>query len=561
MEGKGGMKFLTQLKAIINTGQSRSVILTGNIYDLFFDGAQWVPLMQLLQNKCKLDRQDGQKGITQICWQVNRPVEVADEKQLDELGRCWVQFHKDTKALTARLGETLDNSVYALELLRQITECARRGNCKNNLLIMIEAADMLLPDAPVSHMMVHDRKRVGIVQDWFGDPSFVSGHDTVILLAESRSAIHQRIDRLPQVLSIEVPLPDMDQRAKFIECYKATTEDGSKIDVQWIAENTSGLSLHAVNQLLRSGDYSPGNLTTKVEEYMEGQLGEGVVEFKRPTHTLQDVIGFRRVKAFIEEELLPGFKDGSIGGALVGGPIGGGKTFICEAAAAESGCPVILLKNIRSKWYGETDQIFERLRRLLETFHKIMIFVDEADAMFGDISSDQETERRLTGKIQAMMSDPALKGRVIWFLMTARVHRLSPDIRRPGRMDLIVPILDPEGEDLEDFAKWAFGDLLVNDKSRSLQSWMAGSSSARFAQIRSRIKAKGCQSVEEARAIIYDMIEPDIGDTRRYQTLQAKINCTRRSLLVPTDVKPEDFNKLRGEWKADIEALERKGVK
>ena len=56
------------------------------------------------------------------------------------------------------------------------------------------------------------------------------------------------------------------------------------------------------------------------------------------------------------------------------------------------------------------------------------------------------TERRLTGKIQAMMSDPRLRGRVTWLLMTARIHLLSPDIRRPGRVgDLIIPVLDPEG--------------------------------------------------------------------------------------------------------------------
>lgn len=431
------MKFLSQLTKIINTGQSRSVILTGNIYDLFFDGSDWVPLMNLLRTKTKVERVPGQqKGITQIFWHVNRPVEVVGEDNLDELDRLWIKFHTDTKGLKARLSESLENSVYALELLRQITECARRGKLKNNLVIVIEGADMLLPDAPISHMMMQDRKRISIVHDWFSDPEFVNGHDTVIMLAESRSAVNARIARLPQLMSVEVELPDMEQRGSFIDWWAKNIEFKGCIDHKMLTENTSGLSIHAVNQLLRSGDYSPENLAAKVEAYMESQLGEGVVEFKRPSHTLANVVGFTRVKKFIAEELLPGFRsDGSdcISGALVGGPIGGGKTFICEATASEVGCPVILLKNIRSKWYGETDQIFERLRRLLETFHKIMIFVDEADTMFGQLgSSEQETEQRLTGKIQAMMSDPSLKGKVVWFLMTARVHLLSPDIRRPG---------------------------------------------------------------------------------------------------------------------------------
>ena len=42
-----------------------------------------------------------------------------------------------------------------------------------------------------------------------------------------------------------------------------------------------------------------------------------------------------------------------------------------------------------------------------------------------------------------MENETGLRGRVLWLLMTARIHLLSPDIRRPGRVgDLIIPILD-----------------------------------------------------------------------------------------------------------------------
>ena len=57
------------------------------------------------------------------------------------------------------------------------------------------------------------------------------------------------------------------------------------------------------------------------------------------------------------------------------------------------------------------------------------------DTQFGGVGPEEHsTERRLTGKVQQMMSDPKLRGRVIWLLMTARIHLLSPDIRRPGRV-------------------------------------------------------------------------------------------------------------------------------
>lgn len=557
------MKFLVDLVKIINTNQSRSLIIQGNIYDLFSNGDNWVPLTTLLLAKTKVESSSDQKGITQIVYKINRPIEVIGDANLEELEKLWIRFHND-KGLKARLAETIDNSVYALELLRQITECARHGKLKNNLLIFIEDADMLLPATPIANMSTMDRRRTSIVADWFCDPEFTSGHDTVVLISESRSTIQSRISRLPQVLSVEIGLPDIQERQKLVDWhFKSNVKPAPD---NKIAENTSGLSLHAVLQLLRSQDYSDANVTEKVKEYMKSQLGEDVVDFKRPKHKLKDVVGFSNIKEFIKNELIPGFKSNGedcIAGALVGGPIGGGKTYICEAAASEVGCPVIVLKNIRSKWYGETDTIIERLRRLIESFNKIMIFVDEADTMFGGISSEQDVERRLTGSIQTMMSDTALRGRVIWFLMTARVHLLSPDIRRPGRMDLIIPILDPEGSDLKEFVRWTFSELENFDSEieRSLVELTKGMSAAFFALIRSRIKAKNCKNIYQAIEILDDMVEPDIKDVRKYQTLQALLNCTRKSLVVEKVTSKEEFEIKRKSWRDEIIELERKGIK
>lgn len=555
------MSFLTQLTKIINTGQARAIFLTGNIYDLFFDGTKYVPLIDYLMVKCRSEHiKDKQKGITQIVWQVNRQVEIiGDHKELSE---AWTQIRDKGKSIDERLEATNDNGTYTFELLRQITECSRQAKLNNNLLMLIEQADLLLPECEINRMLLPDRKRVAVVHDWFSDPEFVSGHDSVVLIAESRSLVHHRIARLPQVVSIEIPLPDLEQRRHFIEMFVKSKNLTIKID--GIAEQTAGLSIHALRQLLCSGDVSIGNIAVKVEQYMISQLGDGVIEFKRPTHKLADCVGFKRIKEFLTNEVIPGFKadkDTAIAGAAVAGPIGGGKTFICEAVASEIGMPVIVLKNLRSKWFGETDQIFERLRRILETFYKIMIFVDEADTMFGDVQSDHDTERRLTGKIQAMMSDPELRGRVIWFLMTARIHRLSPDIRRPGRMDLIIPILDPEGEDHEAFVKWTFGSLVEQKGGKELVQITRNYSSASFSMLRSMLKSKKCTTVEEALRIATDIISPDIEDTRLYQTLQAKLNCTRRSLLVDPSMSAEGFATERKSWKQVVATLEGQGIK
>ncbi|MEM6733187.1 MAG: hypothetical protein AAF658_16635, partial [Myxococcota bacterium] len=192
-----------------------------------------------------------------------------------------------------------------------------------------------------------------------------------------------------------------------------------------------------------------------------------------------------------------------------------------------------------------------------------------ADTQFGGVGKDAHpTERRLTGKIQAMMSDPRLRGQVIWLLMTARIHLLSPDIRRPGRVgDLIIPVLDPTDTDREDFVRWmakgALGDHdLGPDDLHALRDATLGFSAAGFASLRSELKAKakhtdsGRLTVDEALHIVADHIPPNIAEVRRYQTLQALLNCTRRSLLP----KPDTTEEQRRAWRDEVRALEARGI-
>ena len=337
-----------------------------------------------------------------------------------------------------------------------------------------------------------------------------------------------------------------------------------------LAALTAGLSLHAVRQLLTAAAYAneelkPKDLIDKVEEFIQAQVGEDVIEFKKPSHTLEDIVGCTNLKQFLRDELLPRFRatpDKALPGAAVAGPIGGGKTFLFEAVAGELGVPVLVLKSIRSQWYGQTDVIFERLRRVLEALDKVVIFVDEADTQFGGVGQEtHSTERRLTGKIQAMMSDPQLRGRVMWLLMTARIHLLSPDIRRPGRVgDLIIPVLDPQGDDRQQFVRWVLRAVL-NEPSEAdikrMDELSEGYSPAAFASLRSQLKSAEANSIEQVVDIVRDHIPPAIGLTRRYQTLQAMINCTRRSLLPDPDFTQKD----RDRWEQEIRELEQLGIR
>lgn len=519
--------------------------------------------MEFLLKRCQMPGDGMKRGTTIVTYDVNNTVNFYGDTE--KLKQAWKTLNIDD--FDKVLAESVSNATVAMWFLRQLCTCSRDHVADHDLVVIIEAADLLMPVAQVSSLPYADRKRCSIVRGWLSDPKFCNGNDTAILLAESLGEINPIVSRLPQVLNVEVPYPDQDARKHYI-CQNAKTYDVEKkttYSLDDLAKQTAGLSLQAIRQLLCCETIASETINKKVEEYIRSQLGDDVVEFKRPTHGLKDVRGFAKIKKFIQEEMIPRFKaedDSALPGAAVAGPIGGGKTYVMEAMAAELNIPVLVLKNLRSQWYGQTDVIFERLRRTLLALGKVMIFVDEADTVFGNLSQDShETERRLTGKIQAMMSDPPLRGKVVWLLMSARIQLLSPDIRREGRVgDLIIPILDPEGEDRSEFLSWVQSSTAVDDPTlhRLLDEKTKGYSAAAFAAVRSLLKSRKCKSIDEVVAVCDDILPSDISTTRRYQMLQALMNCTRRSLMPVIEGAVSD---QREKWREEIKKLEGLGIR
>jgi SpoVK/Ycf46/Vps4 family AAA+-type ATPase len=597
-------EFLKEAGRVLNSGQSRTLVLTGNIHDLFYQRSQadYSPLVNFLCSQWSIP------GHILVVYELNGPIRFSSSTDREKMRDAWLKWRTGldsdslsiktmlssgkaqdeletiSKAFDSNLNAAIGKPTLAMEMLRQMCLCSRsyiddKPYLEDDLIIIIEAADMVVPEGEISRLSDADRHRISICQDWFSDPGFMDGNDSVVLMAESCSLLNHRIARLPQIIEVQVPSPNEAEREAFIEWFEKDAGQDQKLKL-WgtkkdLARFTAGLSIHALRQLLKGARHQKRDLTlndvvAKVEDYIQSQLGEDIVEFKKPEHTLNDVVGFSNLKDFLRKELMPRIRSTGkdvISGAAICGPIGSGKTFIFEAFTKELDMVALILKNIRSQWFGQTDVIFERLRRVLDALAKVVIFVDEADTQFGGVgASEHATERRLTGKIQAMMSDPKLRGRVIWLLMTARIHLLSPDIRRPGRVgDLIIPILDPSGEDRKAFLDWTVDSVLTGGLTdiefEQLSKAMPNYSAAGFASLRGELIAKSAQkkkklSFSEIIEIVQDHIPPAIAKTRRYQTLQALINCTRRSLLPDKSVSNEE----RSAWESEIRKLEAEGI-
>lgn len=116
--------------------------------------------------------------------------------------------------------------------------------------------------------------------------------------------------------------------------------------------------------------------------------------------------------------------------------------------------------------------------------------------------------------------------------MHARIHLLSPGLRRPGRVGvLILPVLDPEGEGRRELLRRIIlGGVGSEPDDDVLNRW---------------------------NAITENQLPPDIEATRSYQTLQAVVNCSRGSFRPD----PEVFKETPEGWRQEIAAFERSRIR
>jgi SpoVK/Ycf46/Vps4 family AAA+-type ATPase len=442
---------------------------------------------------------------------------------------------------------------------------------------------MIFPTGEISRLTDNDRKCISICRNWLSEPGFTNSFDRVVFMAESREQLNDKLSCLPQLVEVEVPFPDYNARLAAINwfCSKRKEEEKPKLwsgaTYEVLASYTAGLTIQVIMQLLK--DFSPNSnkknelerilepkhVIKRVEEFIKSQLGESV-EFKKPEHTLKDVVGFSKLKRFLRDEIVaPLKKTGKFdySGAVVAGPNRVGKSFIFEALAAELGVIILVLQGMRSKWFGDTDVRVNRLKRLLSVLDLALIWMDEAHTQLGGIGPDvHETEVRLTGAIMNMMSDPRFRGKIFWLLADARVQLLPPDVRQPGRPgDLMIAVTDPKGKDFDDFVAWTINPVMKESSAlffETMKKTLEGYSAGAFDFVRRQLKGKAAKleksdlTEAEITGVIDNLIIPEFKLVREIQTLHALVNCTRVDLLPMEFTSRQELDKQREKWRQKL---------
>jgi hypothetical protein len=280
-----------------------------------------------------------------------------------------------------------------------------------------------------------------LLRDWASEAPFSALPFASLLIADNLNDLHPSVALNPRAARIRVPLPPTDTLRAALGLLRGdhpAAFDGEAAGDANMAAALTGVTVTAVETLCkqRAHQRRPIRATDLVD--IKKQLVEresaGLIDFVEPRRTLADYEGQEALKTL---KALPK-------GYLVCGPVGTGKTYLVECLAGEAGVPVVKLKNFRDRWVGSSEGNLEKIIGLVRALGRCMVFVDEADQALGRRSADSG-DSGLSGRLYAMiaqeMGDPDTRGRVMWILASSRPDLIEVDLKRPGRVDVKIPLL------------------------------------------------------------------------------------------------------------------------
>jgi hypothetical protein len=316
---------------------------------------------------------------------------------------------------------------------------------------ILRGVDQILPGGRAGDFEI--ASLASLIRDWATEPPFTELAFASFLIADNLNDLHPQVAFSPRVARILVPLPDVPELARALAQMRVdhpAAFDPASGD-EAAADALHGVSISALLSLVRTRAHrgqqiGPADWVAAKKQLVEADASE-LVEFIDSKRNLDDYHAQDALKAWLRQDIAL-WRASDLRALPMGyifcGPVGTGKTYLVECLSGEAGIPVIKLKNFRDRWVGSSEGNLEKIFRLIRALGRCMVFIDEADQTLGrrdSGSGDSGLSGRIYSMIAQEMSRSDNRGRVMWILASSRPDLIEVDLKRPGRVDVKIPLL------------------------------------------------------------------------------------------------------------------------
>jgi AAA+ superfamily predicted ATPase len=423
--------------------------------------------------------------------------------------------------------------------------------------MLVDFAETLIPMGDVGGGRPEEKMVLVFLQKWAKEERFLNADFMICVLTENLSSLNDQYVRNPYTHEVSVPYPTEEDRLHFIQFFFSKNpgaEQYFEMSPNILAKNTAGLGLVHLKTILSEATknklpFTNDELITKKKEAIESE-GGGLLEFVETKYSLDDVAGHAQAKKHLMDAaraLKAGRPDVMPMGYLVSGPVGTGKTFMIQSFASDVGVPMVVLKNFRGMYVGQSEGNLQKVLKILKAMSPVAVMIDEADAYLGNRSNDGSSgvNSRIFSMLATAMSDTANRGRIIWFLVTARPDLMPVDFKRQGRAEEHIGLFYPESLEekrellqvmlrktglsyleMDQFDEDFFGDITV----RSGADMEAALTRAKFKAASLGLEDVNLDLIVQ---VFSDFLPPTYPDEIELMEYAAVLECTSKDLLPP----------------------------
>jgi ATPase family associated with various cellular activities (AAA) len=425
------------LYVAFESGASGQFILYGNVHDRLAVGGRLVNIERYIQDELLAS--------FEVVFAYDLGNGLTVERGSERLAQ-WVPA-----AMRSLPQQPLEAIRFISRYGRYLANLNAIGRTENlQVAVLIRGADQLLPADGNGY---EHGSLTSLVREWGSAAPFTQLSFASLLIADNLNDLEPLIAFAPQATLVRIPLPSVSELQGAVTLlqkeFPHTIPKGT--DLASLAAAMTGVSVNTLQQLTKIRAHTRQELRQSDFAALKKEMVEhdapGLLEFLESRRTLDDYHGQDALRKWLRQDVTL-WRDNDLKalpmGYLLCGPIGTGKTFLVECLAGEAGVPVVKLKNFRDKWVGSSEGNLEKILRLIRALGRCIVFIDEADQTLGRRESgpgDSGLSGRLYSMIAQEMSDTSNRGKVIWVLASSRPDLIEVDLKRPGRIDLKVPIL------------------------------------------------------------------------------------------------------------------------
>ena len=326
------------------------------------------------------------------------------------------------------------------------------GTDNNDKIIKPESNIFILRDY---NNLFNDPKSIRFIRDLKEYHRQKEAYNPIIILSQIDN-IPAQLTRLFKLIDYGLPnrneiLSCMNETINNIKAVSLKQNKQCKIPTQEelnnLVNSCLGLTIQEIQETVIESfiKFKEANLDFITQKKIESIQKSGVLDYKIPNTTLEDIGGNEVIKQWLLEmkELFSdeakefGLKKPK--GYLSVGVPGAGKTCLAEAFAGTMHMPLLSLSmgRIMSRFVGESERKIMQALDVAKASAPCVLLIDEVEKALGGINSSNNTDGGVTARvfmeILKFLND---NNYGVYIIMTSNdVSQLPPELTRQGRLD------------------------------------------------------------------------------------------------------------------------------